>query len=52
MASEADMLRKVAAELREQAARVERERMEKTARVIQAATALESLRRKVRNHDV
>lgn len=52
MASESDALRKMAAELRDIAARDEQKRMEKTAQVLQAATALEILRRKVKPHDV
>jgi len=48
MASE--NLRKIAAELRETAAKVEHESMVKCAQTIKAATALAMLREKVRNH--
>ena len=47
MASEADMLRKIAAQLREKSEQLTQNKTVKTAQVIQAATALELLRRKV-----
>lgn len=52
MASESDALRKMASELRDIAKRDEQARMAKTAQLLQAATALEILRRKVKPNDV
>ncbi len=48
MASET--LKKLAADLREQAAQEERQRMVKCAQVLQAARALVLLQEKVKNH--